>query len=869
MNRGAGSAAADANSQAPGNELTLTGQVLGSPNYLSPEQAEARHDQVGPASDVYSLGAVLYWLLTARAPFQAATVADTILQVRTADPVSPRLLNPGVPKDLETICLKCLEKDIARRYSTAQELADELSRYLRDEPIRARALSPLGKGIRWSRRNPSLAAALAALILVFFFGFGGVTWEWRRAQAERLRAERNEALARQSERRLAENLYAADISLAQKSLSDHNLGRARQLLEQHRPRSGQSDLRGWEWYYLWQEAHSDAETEFELPPGSKGLAICPRGRWLGVSSGTNRIELWDLPLRKPVRCLRESLSGMGHLHTALAFAPAGDLLAATTEAGHIGIWRLDPFEEAGRLVFTNYVGALLFSPHGRYLAVREVTQTPIDYVSVWTVDQPRQLWRLKVPHGDQLNRGMAFRPDNGRLAAGTQDGFLVLVDSESNEAPKYIQTPANAITALAYSPDGRLLASAAGYEGDPIRLWDAQSGEARGELAGHKGWIGGLRFSPDGSLLYSAASDQTLRIWDVAKLRQRSLYRGHQDAIYALTAVTNNQHLWTAGNDGKIIRWDLTQNPQTKSQQILEEFGTQAVFSRDSRYIGAVVDHKMEHRVLIREAKTLAAIPHLAPPFTNTVSILGFGSNQLTLLFRDKPVQVWSLQEQRVVKELPDFTYQRGPMSVDSAGRRLLQFDLNAFSIYTWELDTGRTNGPIKVVRPEGKINFVGPLSVAPDLQTLVIFELNGTMHWWRLNDGRHVDAVRAYEAGTFSAMTFSPDSRWVATAGHNGVWKLWDVATHALIHSERGFLNGILGLAFSPDSRRLATTSSGAESVKLWDMATGRELVRLNVWRDLITDVGFSPDGSVLYVRNRPGSIAVWRTPPPSLRSD
>jgi hypothetical protein len=216
-------------------DLTVTGQVLGSPNFMPPEQATAKHGKVGRYSDVYALGGILYHLLTARPPFQADSLEVIVSQVLTAEPVSPRLLDPTVPRDLETICLKCLEKEPARRYASAQLLADELGRFLHGEPILARPASQPGRAWRWCRRQPVRAGLIAALILVFTLGLTGVLWQWQRAeriaQAEtrqRERAEAGELLARQ-------NAYAADMHLAQLALADNKRGLAVSLLDKHRP----------------------------------------------------------------------------------------------------------------------------------------------------------------------------------------------------------------------------------------------------------------------------------------------------------------------------------------------------------------------------------------------------------------------------------------------------------------------------------------------------------------------------------------------------------------------------------------------------------------------------------------------------------
>ena len=257
-------------------QVTLTGQVLGSPNYIPPEQALGKRGKVSRQSDVYALGAMLYHLLTGRPPFQGETLTDTLQQVLNTEPLAPRLLNPSVPRDLETICLKCLEKEPARRYATAQALADELDRFLNGQPVLARPIGRAGKAWRWCRRQPVRAGLIGALVLVVVLGLIGISWQWRRAERERRTAVANELLAQ-------ENAYAADMNLAQAARENGDLGAAVAYLDAHRPAPGRRDLRGWEWRYLWQRCRSDEL--FELTRSETTVdqvAFSPHGRWLAV-----------------------------------------------------------------------------------------------------------------------------------------------------------------------------------------------------------------------------------------------------------------------------------------------------------------------------------------------------------------------------------------------------------------------------------------------------------------------------------------------------------------------------------------------------------------------------------------------------------
>lgn len=864
-------------------DATVTQGIVGSPGYMAPEQADPQRGTIGVASDVYSLGALLYHLLTGRPPFAGASVAATLTQILQNDPVPPRQLNPGVPADLETICLKCLAKSPGDRYATAAALADDLARLREGQPIVARPIGSLERLWRWSRRQPVIAGLTGGVLLLLVVVAVGSSLAALRIEAAREAAilERRRAVeanakltetVRLLELQRAEDLLGAGQSpnamahwadMVRRDPSNHiaasrlvsalihrdNALLAVPPMEYQGPilalevhRSGVGFVAGSRdgTARLWDVRSGRAMSDVLSHDSPVRVARYARnGEYLATGTENGAIQLWHYQTGRPIG------APFGHQRAvvSLDFHPTEALLLSGSEDGTARLWSIPDGHELRALNTTGSgITVVAFSPDG----TRFVAGSSGGAVRVWRTDPWKELWRSPI-HRTYITAAR-FSADGTRVLTASRDGTARLWEAETGREAIPALHHDNWVLSAEFSSGGSLILT--GCQDGWARFWRATNGQPWGVPLKHDGAVRAAVFGARSARVATASLDVTARLWEPnsGELRCQPLWHG--EMVTHVSFAVAASRLVTGSADARVRVWDIQHR---RYRPTVVAHGTNSIFpidlSPDGRQLVTGSDDGTARRW------DLATGEGVGVPVEQGEKVLAAAfspDGQWLATGGITNVRIWKMVGGQTVLQMSGETesYIR-QVQFDPSSRVLLTVSKDG-AVRLWDARSGQAQAPLLA-----EAKRVDHAEFSPDGTLVATGSSDETARVWRADTGAPVCPPLSHR-DKVEFVTFSPDQRRLLTASSDNHARLWDFRADPPTARTMQHARGIVVARISASGRWIVTASLD-RTARLWDAETGLALGPPLAHQDFVGDARFSPDERRLVTACRDGTIRLW----------
>jgi len=896
--------------------FTEHGQLLGTPEYMSPEQAEMAYQDVDTRSDIYSLGVLLYELLAGATPFDAKRLRkggiDYIQQViceeepRTpsarltslgdkAEAVAERrrtqiiTLTRRLHRELEWIPMKAMRKDRSRRYRSASELSDDIQNYLTGAPLIAGPESSVYRARKFVHKHAGsvTSAALVAVVIVVglitstAFSFSAekargeeaaarVEAEQARDKEAALRVQVEQALARaekaektaDEQRKLAEeraedyrrSLYTKNLALAEVAHTSNDMARMRKLLE-----LCPEDLRAWEWDRL----NYILDQSFMTIQGYGGwggdLAVSPDGKRIASSGIGSAVKVWDTATGAELM----SLEGLVVPALNPRFSPDGKRIVSGSWDGTIIVWDGENTKQLMTLKGHEGPCSGYFSPDGK----RIISGGMDGNLKVWNAETGVE---LRVWRADRIsmNREVgvysfhAISPNGKTIASGGRNGTIKLWDATTGIELKVLRGPQGGKVRdiVRFSSDGKRIVS--GSDDGTVRVWGTATGEELMTLSGHKAGVESVAFDHQDRRIISGSDDHTVKVWDAQTGVELMTLQGHTDVVLGVAFSKDGKRIISGSRDGTIKIWEP--GVDHKAPLTLEGLHRgRMAFSPDGKQIVTGSGDKNK-TIQVWNAVTGNEVLKINHP-GDCVSFSPDGKRIASTDGND--IQVWDVSSCKELMTLSGHESAIWSMSYSPDGTKIASGGRDK-TVRVWDAMTGVE---IMTLRGHGDEaaewyeNTVSSVAFSPDGKRIIVSgSFNNTVRIWDVETG--VKVMTLEQTQWVSDIAFSPDGKQIASAGAHSLL-IWDATTGSKLLSlavDHGFYHAVISVAFSPDGKRVVSGSMEG-TIKIWDAKSGLEITRLRI-DGKVKGVSFSPDGKTLATasiigRGKDNTVTLWKS--------